>query len=573
MSSKKIILLLLSMSIALVSCTKKEIDVEMSDDPGYAANPIKVLSAKDGDKWILGEINNEAHEISFEFHAIDDLRNIEFRAELENDWAVMVSPDTIGFQQNLIENNKIVVNDGVDDITYDLKASIYQLVFGASATVLSEKSEAEVAGNIISLKFDTVYDPSDFSSFSLDLKLNEGAELVSPATLESMDLSDGSETIIIKDKISGVQRNYTLIVSTGDLINVSAGWKDITTSLMSEKQLGLSTAIKIYKIDNLNGFKDNVAYAFAIPAGKVGLKVIEKNMVPDCRMSPVVRANRDYSIFLSLQGHNAWGQDSNHKEYFSPLAYGPDASGEKKVLRTDGWNGKMKSYSPALAVKDGVVAMANASADKSTGEFDRYNDVKGNGAADWSEVDAAFGGYFQIVKSGQILISSEGRDAYEAFSKDNRRPDLKSFQTPSWKYDPVWYHDALRTGRIGVGCTAKGDLVLFMSDKQYNTHNQGQGRDSKHQGALSESEKLNKESQFIPDEKGVTLFELAAVMADLGCSEVMTVEDYSWSFITLQDGQERGYDLVKTNSRYSFKTGERKAETSEYENMIIVCIK
>ena len=52
---------------------------------------------------------------------------------------------------------------------------------------------------------------------------------------------------------------------------------------------------------------------------------------------------------------------------------------------------------------------------------------------------------------------------------------------------PIISHDMLRTGRIAVGCTAKGDLVILAVEKFVNTHNQGQNVDSGHNGGSGDN--------------------------------------------------------------------------------------
>ena len=123
----------------------------------------------------------------------------------------------------------------------------------------------------------------------------------------------------------------------------------------------------------------------------------------------------------------------------------------------------------------------------------------------------------------------------------------------------------LRTGRSAVGCTAKGDLVILAVEKFVNTHNQGQNVDAGHNGGSG-------------DTRGVTLYELGKVMSDLGCDAAMTVEDYNWSYLLLQDGSERGKDVFRTNNRWVLDAknaayGTMKAESSEPVNRIIVSFK
>lgn len=143
---------------------------------------------------------------------------------------------------------------------------------------------------------------------------------------------------------------------------------------------------------------------------------------------------------------------------------------------------------------------------------------------------------------------------------------MTCFLTPDWgKSVPVTEYDMLHTGRIGVGCTADGALVVLVSEKYVNTHNQGQHTDNGKNGDGG-------------DNKGLTLYELASVMTGLGCSDAMTVEDYNWSHIVLQDGTDRGKDLFWTNNRWYITStnanyGNIKPESSENVNLVVACFK
>lgn len=113
--------------------------------------------------------------------------------------------------------------------------------------------------------------------------------------------------------------------------------------------------------------------------------------------------------------------------------------------------------------------------------------------------------------------------------------------------------------------TADGALVVLVSEKYVNTHNQGQHTDNGKNGDGG-------------DNKGLTLYELASVMTGLGCSDAMTVEDYNWSHIVLQDGTDRGKDLFWTNNRWYITNtnanyGNIKPESSENVNLVVACFK
>ena len=200
MLHRRLIYLFLCVSAMMyVSCGKEEIDVKMSDDPGYASAPLVSIQAKDGDRWIDGTINQETRTVSFVFHSLEILTAVEMRTVTDKTWGTMISPASEEFTLNLTENQSLVVNDGVDDITYGIDASIYQLVESARATVKGETVSAQIVGSLISFKFSTVYLMSEFSSLDIDIKLGEGAQIVSPSSFEGLDLSSGKMEIRLKD--------------------------------------------------------------------------------------------------------------------------------------------------------------------------------------------------------------------------------------------------------------------------------------------------------------------------------------------------------------------------------------
>ena len=174
-----------------------------------------------------------------------------------------------------------------------------------------------------------------------------------------------------------------------------------------------------------------------------------------------------------------------------------------------------------------------------------------------------------IVNDGDNLITGRG-DVLMQYSQMWRtfpgfdaagNSLLTNFTTPSWSNAvSILTHDALRIGRHAVGVTSRGDLVLFTVEKYLNTHNQGQGKYDKMNGATS-------------DPYGLTLAELSYIMSEMGCSEVMTLEDYNWCSFVLQNGGDRGHDLFMVNRRHTFSTGEMRAEADELVNLVIACIK
>lgn len=560
----------------VVSCTE-EYKFTIADDPGYSAAPISSIQALDGEKWIAGQVDMDTKTITFGFHALSNLRNVPVRVTLDGNWPFMVNPNTNLFTADLSSSYRMTVNDGIDDIIFRLEGGIYQLVKSVKISIPGEENqECSVSGTVVTGKFSSVFLLSELSSVDIEISLNEGATLITPeSSFSGVDLSSGKPfPVSIRDDFSGIVKTYNIYVVPSDVVNIDGSWEEITASYQEQNDLSLSPNMRIYRTGSLYGYSGNVGYLFTIPAGSVQMKVVEKNQLPttnDSKVSAVVRANRDWSLFIPMNCPGVWHVDGSTAAtgftYYSPLAYGTDKNGDKSVLRQEGWGGNTPGYAPALAVKDGKAYMAPAKTDKAANKLYRYTDVRGGGEQDWSDVDCAWGGYFQIVNGGSSLITAEGDRFYTSYNADWRAiQTLTIFTSPSWSVAvPIKEHDALRTGRTAVGCTANGDLVILSVEKFVNTHNQGQDTDKGKNGGSS-------------DTRGLTLCEIANVMAGLGCSEAMTLEDLAWCYVLLQDGGERGKDVFWTNNRWWIDTsnanyGTRKTESAEYANLTVACFK
>lgn len=553
-----------------VSCEEKMI-FSVSDDPGYVKDPVVGIRALDGDRWIDGDINQEERTIEFQFHTAASLDNVVCDVKLNKDWARMVSPTQTRIAANLRMDYKITVNDGVDDIAYTISASMYDQVKEVKAKLGDETIDLSLVDNTFSGSFSTAFLASEVKGVDIDLVLNKDVELVTdPNSLKNIDFSDGKGVeLVVLDKAVNRKKAFTIYANPSDVAKFDGNWTEITKSWSSQYGVNFGN-VRLYTTSNLMGRAGNPAYVLTIPAGYVNMKVAEKSVIgnDNIRVSAVQRSNRDFVIFLPEAGPAVWHTNgstaSSGCEYYSPLAYGPDDKGVTRVLRNDGFSGSNKAYAPAMGIKDGKVSIKPAAA--VDGKLYCYSGANGADQASW-DVESAFGGYFQICKDGETLISGEADKFYTLYNSEWRHfDDMTCFLTSDWgKSVPVSTYDKLYTGRIGVGCTADGALVIFVSEKYVNTHNQGQHVDNGKDGVGN-------------DKKGLTLYELAAVMSNLGCSDAMTVEDYNWSCVVLQDGTARGKDLFWTNSRWYIthtnpNYGGMKPEGSENVNLVVACFK
>lgn len=547
-------------------CAEKEYRFRLADDPGYVSNPVLSVRALDGNRWVDGTLDPETRTVNFKFRLVSSLEKVVLDVVLNDDWARMTSPMTTKFEANLKSGFKFTVNDGVDDVIYSVNASIFQHITKVKATYSGETIALSLQDDAFAGSFPNAFLQSDLTGVDIELELDEDAELVSdPSVLQNVDFSNGEGLkIVVNDKEVDKQKTYFVYANPSDVVTLGSSWTEVTKSWQA-KNISFGN-MRMYTSNSLCGFNGNVGYLFTVPAGRVNIRVLEKNDAgqDNVKMSKAIRNNRDWTLFLGFQGPGVWHLDGSEATsgftYYSPLAYGPDKTDVTRVLRNDGFGGSNKAYAPAMGLESGKAVMYPAGT--ADGKVYRYDDAKGTNPLEWTP-ECAFGGYFQVVKDGNNLISEEGDWYYNTYNADWRffGEKLTTFWSTDWgKAVPILVHDKLRTGRIGVGCTSKGDLVILAVEKFVNTHNQGQAADSGHNGSSS-------------DTRGVTLYELAKVMSEMGCSDVMTVEDYNWSYLLLQDGSERGKDVFWTNNRFNFGANQMKEESAEHVNMVVACFK
>lgn len=566
------ILTALSLLVVGTGCAEDEYRFRLAEDPGFVENPVVSVRALDGDRWIDGVLDNAARTVSFEFHVAPSLEEIVLDVQLNRNWAEMSSPADTRFTANLKNGYSFSVSDGVDKVSYTVTGTIFELISSVTASLGDETVNCSQIDNTFSGTFSSAFLLSDLKDIDITLNLNEGASLVSdPSIFKDVDFSSGEGlNVVLKDLSTDRNRSYVIYANPSNVVNLGSDWTEATKTWQSRYNIEFGN-MRMYITESLFGYSGNVGYLFTVPAGRVDMKVLEKNNLAsgEAKMSSQVRSNRDYTLFICEQGP-AWyrldgGTATSGLTYYSPLAYGPDKTGITKILRNDGWGGSNKAYAPALALNGNKASMELAGT--ADGVLYKYSDAKGNGAELWTP-EAAFGGYFPIVKDGSCLISAEGDRYYNIYNEEWRRygEGLMTWTYTDWgACVPIVTHDMMRTGRIGVGCTERGDLVILAVEKFVNTHNQGQNVDKGHNGGSS-------------DLRGLTLYELAKVMNDMGCSDVMTVEDYNWSYLLLQDGSERGKDVFWTNNRWwidatNASFGTMKAESSESVNLVMAAFR
>lgn len=564
---KKLIPIISAFALALLAsgCIEEKYNFRLSDDPGYVENPVLSIKALDGDKWIDGLIDNEQRTITFQFHNLERLNNVLLDVTLDPEWATMSSPAATKFQANLSGGYKFTVNDGVDDISYIVDGSIISLIGSVKATLGGETIECTASNEIYSGAFSTAFLNSDLVGVDLDITLDPNGELVTDeASFKGVDFSDGEAfEVVVKDKTTDRKKTYYIYTSPSDVITLSEDWQEVTKQWQKDYGIAFGN-MRMYKTSSLLGSNGNEAYVLTVPAGRVGMKVLEKNGDNNFKTSRTVRENRDYTLFVPQNCPGTW-RIGTAAAYYSPLAYGPDSKGVTKVLRDDGFGGTTKMYAPAMALKDGCVSIKPAGTNG--GKLYYYSDTKGSNPTEWTDPECAFGGIFFCVKDGANLVSAEGDRYYATYNEEWRAiQNLSNDVNYTWQPCTIMLNDAQKNARLSIGCTAKGDLVLFSCVKVVNTHNQGQNYDLGQDGKSS-------------DKKGVTFYQLGSIMAGFGCSDAMTLDDPAYTYFVLQDGSSRGKDLFPVNNRWIFKNDlstpitTMKGEDAEYTDLVITCFR
>ena len=554
-------------------CERKQLNLQLGDVPAYAVHPFSSIRALDTDgsqeRWVEGVVDDDARTVEFYMSMLEDYNDVSIEVELDKYWSSMVWPETLTFNADLTSAYRITVNDGVDNIHYQLSCRENPLIAGIRLTLAS--------GEILNCAFEgrkavgrsaLSYAWSALQGVRIEVELAGEASLVTPsASLEDVDFSTGETfSLVCRDESTSTLRTYVISAFPADVATLSPDWTDVTHTSPWNTAV-LSDYARIYQTTELYGYEGNVGYLYTLPAGNVQMKVLEKwaHLGGQSNISSVVRSEREWTLFLPSQGPKVWKLSPSGEEvYYSPLAYGPDGSQTTRPLREEGFGGKRESgmYAPAIGIRDGRVGIRPA-ATKADGKLYAYSDAKGEGEALW-DAECAFGGLFQLVRNGQSLITSDTDRSYEEYNEQCRRyTTMYQNLDYTWAYGPVTRWDQLRTGRFLIGCTADGGLMVLGIEKFVNTHNQGQDTDS------------GKNGNTDADRRGLNFYEAGSLMRDLGCSDVMTLEDLNWCFGILQDGTDRGLDFFKTNRRYNFQSPgcPQREENNELSNLAIVCFK
>ena len=115
---------------------------------------------------------------------------------------------------------------------------------------------------------------------------------------------------------------------------------------------------------------------------------------------------------------------------------------------------------------------------------------------------------------GNVLMASSDDASLKAYNNAWLKfPNMTQNLSYTWNAQNMVQYEKLRNGRVIVGCTAEGDLLILVVEKFVNTHNQGQNctgftpNDNGHNGNNNDS-------------RGLDFYESAKVMTSNIVSEI-----------------------------------------------------
>ena len=118
----KITLALFCMGILLYSCQEEKMDESIPVNP--VLNPIKSVTAQDGNRITTAVISNENRTIHLEFANLstEERKAVPVKLEISKRAKLITPTDTL-LTLDLTQPNSITVNNLLKDITYELTAS------------------------------------------------------------------------------------------------------------------------------------------------------------------------------------------------------------------------------------------------------------------------------------------------------------------------------------------------------------------------------------------------------------------------------------------------------------------
>ena len=113
------------------------------------------------------------------------------------------------------------------------------------------------------------------------------------------DMGDCLRLVVLNGKAVGKSKSYYVYVNPSDVVNLGSSWTEVTKTWQNRYNIQFGN-MRMYTCSNIAGFSGNIGYLFTIPAERVQMKVMEKNDlgVDLVKMSPAVRNNRDWTLFL-----------------------------------------------------------------------------------------------------------------------------------------------------------------------------------------------------------------------------------------------------------------------------------
>jgi len=543
-----------------LSCSEKEIQISTTGNKGYTEKPIHSFKAMDANgEWIDAEIDDNDRNINFRFRAHTSLEEVNCVLDVDPEWGSLIFPESREFVLNLNAAQVITVNDGVDDIRYRVTGEIQEPLRKVSLTAAGETVEVSSISSRIVARFDATRSRSALEHVKVALTMEKDLVLLSPENLDDVDLNGKDVSIHLYDKKTRHEKVYTLSAFPGAAIATGPGnWEDVSVSWSAAHSVALPDHISIYKTTSLHGSAGRTGWAIVVDGGKVGGKLLAKADVEAGRskVSLVLKDHPDYMVFIPYQGPGMWRTSANGENtYISPVVWRDGSFARSITFGTR----------PSLGIKDGKaeIRFAYNIGDVLYSFNGPKEEPKAEDGTPW-DADLAAGGCFMLVQNGENLLGGEDSRTLSTYrSLWVPYPETHTFITPNWSnYQPLDTYLTQRGGRVAMGCTAEGSLVIFQTEMLVNTHAQYQWTSTA--------------------DSGSTVNEVARELVQMGCTSAALWEENYWDIVLMQDGGAYnegnlyGAEFFHHQRRhYLDASGHTPGSLydSEYENLYVLMIK
>lgn len=546
----------------IVSCSDREIQISTTGNKGYTDVPIRSFKALDANgEWVDAEIDEHDRNINFTFRAHSALDSVKCVLDVDPEWGSLVYPETREFKLNLNASQTITVNDGVDDIRYRVTGEIKEFIERIQIQVGAETAEPLAVSPSMTVRLSRTKNRSALEHSKIVLTAGESVVLLSPESLDDVNLNGRGVEIKLYDKHVHCEKTYSLQAVPAACINTSAGnWEDVSLSWSAEHSVTLPDNIAIYKTSSLHGSSGRIGWAVVVAGGSVDGALSVKETYADNKVSSVLHANPSYMVFVPYQGVNRWSATAGKYtgnttgDFINPTVWKDGAA-----VRSGDW-GTM----PAVGIKDGKAEIRYADIiDGSLYSFETPSLTPNAEDGTLWDADLAAGGCLMLVQDGQNLIGGNDSRSLDIYRNAwTSTPEAEQNLTTAYKFASLESYLTARTGRTALGCTADGSLVIFQSERLVNMNAANLWYSTK--------------------DSGSTANEVARELVDMGCTSGALWEENYWNIVLMQDGGAYnegnlwGAEFFPHKRRESLGDDGKTAGTvldSEFVNLYVLMIK